>query len=49
MKAQQQRIADIQAEAQQLQMRANNFIGNQQDINNIGRIGEEMYNQAMQA
>ena len=47
MKESQQRIADIQTQAQQLQMQANNFIANQQDITGIGQYGNQLINQAM--
>lgn len=47
MKAIQERIAKVQAEAQQLQMVADRYISSQQDINTIGQIGNQMINQAM--
>ena len=47
MKESQQRIADIQTQAQQLKMQANNFIANQQDITGIGQYGNQLINQAM--
>ena len=47
MKESQQRIADIQTQAQALQMRANKFIANQQDITGIGQYGNQLINQAM--
>ena len=49
MKAIQERIAKVQAEAQQLQMVADRYISSQQDINTIGQIGNQMINQAMPA
>ncbi len=42
-----QRISEIQSEAEQLQMRADKYLGTQSDIANIGKIGNEMINQAM--
>lgn len=47
MKESQQRIADIQTQAQALQMSANKFIANQQDITGIGQYGNQLINQAM--
>ena len=47
IKETQQRISQIQAQAQQLQMRVDKFLGTQADIANIGKIGNEMINQAM--
>ena len=47
MKESQQRIADIQTQAQALKMRANKFIANQQDITGIGQYGNQLINQAM--
>ena len=47
MKATQQRISEVQSQAQQLQMRANQYLGTQSDIANIGQIGENMFNQVM--
>ena len=49
IKAIQQRISEVQAEAQQLQMRANSYLGTQSDIANIGQIGNNWINQAMTA
>lgn len=47
MKEIQQHIADVQAKAQQMQMEANKFLANQQDITQMGQYGNEMINQAM--
>lgn len=47
MKESQQRIAEIQTQAQQLKMRADRFIANQQDITGIGQYGNQLINQAM--
>lgn len=47
IKETQQRISEIQSEAEQLQMRADKYLGTQSDITNIGKIGNEMINQAM--
>ena len=47
MKATQQRISEVQSQAQQLQMMANQYLGTQSDIANIGQIGENMFNQVM--
>ena len=47
MKESQQRIANIQTQAQQMQMQANKFIANQQDITGIGQYGNQLINQAM--
>lgn len=47
MKAIQERIANVQAQAQQMQMVADRYISSQQDINTIGQIGTQMINQAM--
>lgn len=47
MKSIQERIAKVQAQAQQLQMVADRYISSQQDINTIGQIGNQMINQAM--
>ena len=47
IKETQQRISEIQSEAEQLQMRADKYLGTQSDIANIGKIGNEMINQAM--
>ena len=43
----QKRISEIQMQAQQLQMQVDKFLGTQADIANIGKIGNEMINQAM--
>lgn len=48
MKDIQQRIADVQNEAEQLQMQANKYIGTQADITGIGEMGSNLINQAMQ-
>lgn len=48
MKEIQQRIADVQNEAEQLQMQANKYIGTQADITGIGEMGSNLINQAMQ-
>ena len=47
MKAIQQRIAEVQAQAQQLQMRANSYLGTQADIEGIREMGSNLINQAM--
>lgn len=47
MKETQQRIADIQSQAQALKMQANKYIANQQDITGIGQYGNQLLNQAM--
>ena len=47
MKAKQERISQINSQAQTLQMMANKFVGEQQDITAMGQMGTEMYNQAM--
>jgi hypothetical protein len=47
MKEIQQRIANVQSQAQQLQMQANNYLSSQQDITSMGQRGNEMINQAM--
>lgn len=47
MKESQQRIAEIQTQAQQLKMQANKYIANQQDITGIGQYGNQLINQAM--
>lgn len=46
-KEKQQRISEIQMQAQQMQMQVDKFLGTQADIANIGQIGNEMINQAM--
>lgn len=46
MKKVQERIAQINTVAQEMQARANQFIGNQQDIASIGQMGTQMYEQA---
>ena len=45
MKKVQERINQINMQAQEMQAMANQFIGNQQDIANIGQIGTQMYEQ----
>lgn len=47
IKAIQQRISEIQAQAQQMQLRANQYLGTQSDIANIGQMGNNLINQAM--
>ena len=47
MKENQQKISEIQTQAQQLQMKANQYLGTQQDIASIGQKGTELYNQAI--
>ncbi len=47
MKEIQQRIANVQAQAQAMQMQANKFLSTQSDITNIGKLGNELINQAM--
>ncbi len=47
MKENQQKISEIQTQAQQLQMKADKYLGTQQDIAGIGQRGNELYNQAM--
>lgn len=47
MKETQQRIADIQSQAQALKMQANKYIANQQDITGIGQYGNQLLNKAM--
>ena len=48
MKENQQRISEVQAEAQQLQMKADKYIGTQADIAGIGEMGNNLINQAIQ-
>lgn len=48
MKEIQSRIAEVQTEAQELQMRANRYLGSQADIAGIGQMGSNMINQALQ-
>lgn len=48
MKEIQSRIADVQTEAQELQMRANRYLGSQADIAGIGQMGSNLINQALQ-
>ena len=48
MKEIQQRIADVQNQADQLQMQANKHLGTQADIAGIGEMGSELINQAIQ-
>lgn len=45
MKENQQRISEVQNQAQQLQMMANKYLGTQSDINSIGQYGTNLYNQ----
>lgn len=47
IKAIQQRISEVQAQAQQMQLRANQYLGTQIDIANIGQMGNNLINQAM--
>jgi len=47
IKAIQQRISEVQAQAQQMQLRANQYLGTQSDIANIGQMGNNLINQAM--
>ena len=47
IKETQQRISQIQTQAQQKQMQVDKFLGTQADIANIGKIGNEMIDQAM--
>lgn len=47
IKETQQRISQIQTQAQQLQMKVDKFLGTQSDIANIGKFGNEMIDQAM--
>ena len=49
MKAIQNRISEVQQQAQQLQMEADKYLGTQGDIANIGQYGTDMINQAMPA
>ena len=49
MKAIQERINSIQNQAQELQMRANQYLGTQEDINGIAQYGNSLINQAMNA
>ena len=49
MKATQNRITEIQNQAQQMQMQAEQYLGTQSDINGIGQFGNNMINQAMPA
>jgi len=48
MKEIQQRISDVQNEAEQLQMQANKYLGSQADIAGIGEMGSNLINQAIQ-
>jgi len=48
MKEIQQKIADVQSQAEQLQMQANKYLGTQADIAGIGEMGTNMINQAIQ-
>lgn len=43
----QQRISEVQAQAQQMQLMANKYLGVQNDIANIGQMGNNLINQAM--
>lgn len=47
MKENQRKISDIQTQAEQLQMRANKYLGTQSDIASIGQYGTNLINQAM--
>lgn len=47
VKLKQKRISEIQMQAQKLQMQVDKFLGTQADIANIGKIGNEMINQAI--
>ena len=47
VKLKQKRISEIQMQAQKLQMQVDKFLGTQADIVNIGKIGNEMINQAI--
>ena len=47
IKETQQRISEIQSEAEQLQMKANRYLGTQSDIASIGQYGTNLINQAM--
>ena len=47
MKAIQNRITEVQNQAQQMQMEAEQYLGTQSDINSIGQYGSNMINQAM--
>lgn len=47
IKEQQRQISEVQAQAQQIMMRANRYLGTQSDITHMGQIGNEMINQAM--
>ena len=47
IKAIQQRISEVQAQAQQMQLRASQYLGTQGDIVGIGQIGNNLINQAM--
>jgi conjugal transfer/entry exclusion protein len=46
IKAVQDQIGQIQAQAETLQTQANNYIGQQQDITAIGNYGNQLYSQA---
>ena len=48
MKEIQQRISDVQNEAEQIQMKANKYLGSQADIAGIGEMGSNLINQAIQ-
>lgn len=47
MKETQQRIANIQTQAEKMQMRANKYLASQEDITGIGQYGNKLYEQAM--
>lgn len=47
MKETQQRIANIQTQAEEMQMRANRYLASQEDITGIGQYGNKLYEQAM--
>lgn len=43
----QQRISQVKSQAQQLQLRASQYLGTQGDIANIGQMGNDLINQAI--
>ena len=47
IKETQQRISEVQSQAEQLQMKANRYLGTQSDIASIGQYGTNLINQAM--
>ena len=47
MKETQNRITEIQNQAQQMQMQADRYLGTQQDITSMGQYGNDMINQVM--